>query len=284
MPGWLAVGRETMARFGARGGWMISSHVAMSSMMALFPFLIFLVALAGELASGVADDDLLDLIFGTWPEEIAAPIETELRAVLAQNSGQLMTWGGVFTLFFASNGVNAIRAAMVRAYRGPDPRPFWLQRLICLAFVIAGGIAVLGIAALGLAIPAYLSVIGEALPGLYTGAFMRSVAPYLVTVLLLVGGITACHMWLPPHRRPMAALWPGILLTLALGFVAAQGFAIYVSRFASYSATYAGLAGAMSSLIFLYLMSAILLLGAELNGTLETRRAGPGDGAADSPD
>lgn len=61
---------------------------------------------------------------------------------------------------------------------------------------------------------------------------------------------------------------PGVVLTLLLWGAAGWGFSIYIARFATYSATYAGLAGAMSALIFLYLMSAILILGAEFNGAL----------------
>ena len=62
------------------------------------------------------------------------------------------------------------------------------------------------------------------------------------------------------------------MVTLLLWWAAGTGFALYVSSFASYSATYAGLAGAMAALIFLYLNAAILILGAEINGVLQTDR------------
>jgi len=93
---------------------------------------------------------------------------------------------------------------------------------------------------------------------------------------LIVAAVTASHIWLPVERRSVRQLWPGILVTLVLWAVAAQGFAIYVDRFASYSATYAGLAGAMSALMFLYLVAAILIFGAEFNGSLEHRDAAGG--------
>ena len=63
----------------------------------------------------------------------------------------------------------------------------------------------------------------------------------------------------------------GVILTILLWGLAGAGFSYYLAQFASYNATYAGLAGVMVALIFLYLMSALLILGAEFNGALEKR-------------
>lgn len=48
---------RTVSRFNDRGGWVMSSHVAMSMMLALFPFLLFIVALAGEISGGVPNEN-----------------------------------------------------------------------------------------------------------------------------------------------------------------------------------------------------------------------------------
>jgi membrane protein len=66
----------------------------------------------------------------------------------------------------------------------------------------------------------------------------------------------------------LARLWPGILLTLVLWILVASGFTFYLESFANYTATYAGLAGIMTALIFLYLMAVILIFGAEYNSAL----------------
>jgi membrane protein len=79
--------------------------------------------------------------------------------------------------------------------------------------------------------------------------------------------VFSCHRWLP-GRRQLARIWPGIVLTLVLWIIAASGFSLYLESFASYSRTYAGLAGIMTALIFLYLMAAILIFGAEYNSAL----------------
>lgn len=252
----------------------MSSYVAMSAMLALFPFIMFVVSLAGSLSQPLVVDDLIALIFGTWPPEIADPIEVEIRAVIASSNQGLITIGGVMAIFFASNGTNAVRAAMSRAYRESDPRPFWKQRLVSLVFVVVGAVSLLLIISLGLALPVYLEFVSTATPDLYNALFSNDIPLLLVTGLMVLGGVVACHVWLPYGAHPIRQILPGVVLTIALWFAAAQGFSIYVTKFASYSVTYAGLAGAMGTLIFLNLMSAILIFGAEFNNALvECREA-----------
>ncbi|MFC3118099.1 YihY/virulence factor BrkB family protein [Jhaorihella thermophila] len=140
---------EALRRFNAKGGWVLSSHVAMSIMLALFPFILFVVALGGflsghfDIVTYVEDREALnetaELIFGAWPDAIQAPIVAELRRVLAADNTSLMTVGGLLTLFFASNGVDAVREAMTRAYHDIDTRPYLKTRALCLAFVLLGG-------------------------------------------------------------------------------------------------------------------------------------------------
>jgi membrane protein len=262
---------DALGRFNDKGGWVMSSHVAMSILLALFPFILFVVAMSGTLARGVDVEDLIGLIFGTWPDAIAAPITYELRQVLALSSGGLVTLSGLLTLIFASNGVDAVRAAITTAYCGTDRRPFWKQRLLVLGFVVVGAVVVLAVAILGVAAPLYLRFVSDALPGPLGGLFASGALRNVLTLALLVFGVAACHLWMPQIHRPLSRLWPGIVLTVLGWIVAAQGFALYLSKFALYSATYAGLAGVMTALIFLYLMSAILILGAELNGALVDR-------------
>ncbi|MBE1281901.1 MAG: YihY family inner membrane protein [Rhodobacteraceae bacterium] len=259
-------------RFNGKNGWVMSSHVAMSLMLALFPFVLFTVALSGALAEMVSTDvelqDMVDLVFGSWPDQVAEPIVAELNSVLAASNSRLMTLGGILTLYFASNGVDAVRVAMTQAYRDADPRPFWKARLLCLLFVLAGGAGLLAIAILELALPLYASFLQLAFPEQVQEVFSGDRLSRIFIALTPIGAVLACHIWLPGHRHSLRQILPGVLLTVLMMTLAGWGFAYYIGKFASYSATYAGLAGAMAALIFLYLNAAILILGAEFNGTL----------------
>lgn len=267
---------EAAARFNDKGGWVMSSHVAMSILMAVFPFVLFVVALAGSLSQDIRIDDLIDVLFGSWPSEVADPIAAELRAVLRSSNSRLMTVGGVLAVYFASNGVEAVRVAVTKAYHDTDPRPFWKTRLLSLGLVVAGGALVLIATMVEVVVPLYTNMLNAAVPGQVTSWFTGVGLSWVFILAMPVLGVVACHVLLPGRRHGLAQILPGIVLTLALGALAGWGFSIYIARFATYSATYAGLAGAMSALIFLYLNAAILIFGAEFNGALIDRRAGQG--------
>lgn len=259
---------RALLRFSNNHGFVLSSHVAMSMMLALFPFILFVVALAGAVSRDLDIGELIDLIFGLWPEDIAAPIVQEINAVLNEDSVGLMTIGGVLALYFASNGVDAVRVAVSTAYREHDPRPFWKTRALCVLFVLAGGgLLILGLT-IGIGLPAYLRYAARAVPDQVQGWADSAPVGILFTVAALTFAVSACHIWLPGLRHSFRQIWPGVALTIALWFAAVWAFSIYVASFASYAATYAGLAGAMAALIFLYLIAAIMILGAEFNGVL----------------
>ena len=259
-------------QFNRKNGWVMSSHIAMSMMLALFPFVLFTVALAGTLAKlfsqSVDLDHLVNLVFGNWPEPVATPILAELDAVLATSNTGLITLGAVFALYFASNGVNAVRLAMVQAYHDEDARPYWKVRLLSIGFVILGGIGILIAALFEVILPLYLHYLADFFPALQLTDYVTPGLHGLVAALLPFGAVFLCHLLLPGHMHRLSHILPGTVLTVALWWAAGIGFAFYVGSIAQYSATYAGLAGAMAAMIFLYVNAVILIFGAEFNSAM----------------
>lgn len=260
---WVAI-----TRFDAKDGFVMSSHVAMSLMLALFPFALFTVALAGSLSQDYVTDELIELIFGAWPTDVAGPIVAELRSVLAESGSGVITLGGLLAVFFASNGVMSVRKAMNQAYHDFDSWPFWKTRLLCLGLVVVGGITIMIIAAVEVVLPVYTKLVSEKTDVQVSEWLSVDRLRWTFTVAVPTGAVVLAHLILPTGRHRLRQILPGVLLTLALWAAGGWGFSVYIGQFASYSATYAGLAGAMAALIFLYLCAAILILGAEYNGAL----------------
>src|ERR1051326_1974905 len=105
-------------------GWAMASHVALSALMAIFPFLIFVTALAGFIGDAQLAGTLTDLLFATWPSIVAAPIAAEVHRVVTAANGGLLTVSALVAIYLASNGVAAIRTALNRAYRVVEHRSF----------------------------------------------------------------------------------------------------------------------------------------------------------------
>lgn len=269
---WPAALMTAAGRFNRKNGWVMSSHIAMSMMLALFPFVLFTVALAGTVAGLLSQEveveAMTEQVFSVWPDAVARPILTELKAVLRTSNTQLVTLGGLFALYFASNGVDAVRTAMVQAYHDKDTRPYWRSRALCIALVILGGAGILAVTVFEVIMPLYVRHITKLLPFATVPQGWEQGLRGLLALALPAGAVLAFHVLLPGRVHRIRRILPGAILTLLLWLICGSGFAIYVGSFAQYSATYAGLAGAMAAMIFLYLNAAILILGAEFNGAL----------------
>jgi membrane protein len=253
-------------------GWAMASHVALSALMAVFPFLIFVAAIAGFIGEADLASRVAALLFDTWPKDVAEPIASDVQSVLSHPPSGLLTVSVAITIYLASNGVEAVRTALNRAYRVRETRSFLFLRTQSLLFVVAGAVASLVFAFLGVLGPIIFDWIAryvpEIIPFQTTFLFVR----LLVTGLLLAVVLVSAHLWLPAGRPPGPSLWPGIVITLTLWLVAAFVFGYYLQRFANYAAYYAGLASVVTAIFFMYLVALIMIFGAEFNAALARRR------------
>ena len=125
-------------------GWAIASHIALSTLMALFPFLIVVTALAGFFfGSKELADEAARLLLEAWPKQVAAPIALDIAGVLTSTRGDVLTLGVLFALYFASSGVESLRIGLNRAYNMKEPRSWWLLRLESIVYVLVGAVAIL---------------------------------------------------------------------------------------------------------------------------------------------
>lgn len=269
-----AVVADAVGHLNDDDGWAMASYVALSSLMALFPFLIFVAALAGFIGDLALAQHAANIIFNIWPEQVATPIASQVHDVLTGATPELLTISALVAVYLASNGVEAVRTALNRAYRCSEGRSFIFRRGQSLVFVAVGAVASLVLAFLGVVGPSTFARIAEYLPALvpFEGSF--NIVRIAVTSVVIIVVLVAGHLWLPQSRPPAERLWPGIVATLVLWLIAAQIFAIYLGRFANYAATYAGLASVVTAIFFLYLVALIMIFGAEFNAALGRLRAG----------
>src|SRR4026208_566935 len=91
-------------KFLADDGWAIASHIALSALMSLFPFLILVTSLASFLfGSTPLADEVARILLEIRPTEVASPIASEIRRVLLSTRGDLLTLGVALAIYFASS-------------------------------------------------------------------------------------------------------------------------------------------------------------------------------------
>ena len=268
------IGRDALGHFNSTDGWALASHVALSALLAIFPFLIFATTLAGFLGAERFADTAVHLVFDTWPERIAAPIAREVQNVLTVQRGGLLTVSVLAAAFFASNGIEALRVALNRAYRVEETRSIFTIRLQSLGFIVIATFGIMAISFLLVLAPLAFKLAQQWMPGIEQISVSIGFWRFTIALFVLVAGLFVAHKWLPNGRRSFASLVPGIVLTLAAWMLGAILFASYLETFANYVTTYAGLASLMIALVFLYIIAAIFILGAEVNAaTIRFREA-----------
>ena len=281
---------DALGHFNYDDGWSMASHLAITALMALFPFLIFATTLASFLGAQAFAETAVHLVFDTWPAQIAAPISREVVNVLTVQRGDLLTYGVLLAAFFASNGVEALRTSLNRAYRVVETRSFIFRRVQSLAFVFIATIGFVAISVLLVFAPLIVRLVLANFEGLEpylsenilwrygiaSGALWRLVIASTVIVL----GLIAVHIWLPAGKRRFVDIVPGIIFTLVGWLIGSTVFATYLDNFSSYVTTYAGLASIMVAVVFLYIVSMVFILGGELNAAIsryfEARARVPG--------
>src|SRR6202161_2969168 len=140
-------------RFNADDGWAIASHIALSTLMSMFPFLILITAIAGFIGSTEPADQVARLIIAAWPREVSEGIAGEIHSVLTTARGDVLTVSAVFAVYFTSSGVESLRIGLNRAYGLVEPRPWWLLRLESIGYVLVAAVGLLGVLVLGVAGP-----------------------------------------------------------------------------------------------------------------------------------
>lgn len=263
---------DAVNHFNNDDGWAMASHVALSILMALFPFMIFGTTLASFLGANAYAETASHLIFDTWPESIAAPISREVVNVLTVERGGLLTLSVLAAAFFSANGVEALRVSLNRAYRVAETRSWYVTRIQSLVFVIIAVAVIMAISLLLVLAPLALKLARQYAP--WMDALISAVDNWriLVAALVLVIGLIVSHLWLPSGHRRFVDVLPGVGVTLIAWIAGALMFASYLKEFATYVSTYAGLASIMIALVFLYIVAAIFILGAEINAAILNAR------------
>src|SRR3954468_24060205 len=256
--------------FLADDGWAIASHIALSTLMALFPFLIALTSLAAFVGSKQLADQAVELLLQVWPQQVADSLSSEIHDVLTTTRGDLLTIGAVLALYFAPNGVEALRVALNRAYSVVEPRSWYWLRLESIGYTLVAAFASLAMAFLIVLGPLMLESARRHIPFFVeTNEHFLNVARYSITLSSLIVALFILHAWLPAGRRGFLQILPGIIFTLAASLVSGIVFGQYLTRFANnYVTMYAGLASVIIALVFLYFIAAIFVYGGELNASI----------------
>ena len=245
-------------------------------LFALFPTLLFLTALLGLLPIPKLMDRLLDYVTRMLPGDAASLLTRTLAEVVKGARGSLVSIGVLAALWGAASGMVSIRTALNVAYGAQDRHPWWRQRVDAMALTIWFSLFTL----LALVLLVFGERVGDAVAGaLGVGAvFTRAwnIARWPLILLLALLGITLVYHFAPAVRHRWRWVTPGSVFALIGWLVASYGLRLYVGYLGSYNATYGSIGGVILLMLWLYLSSLTLLVGAEIDAVVRVTQVSAG--------
>ena len=250
---------------------LIAAGIAFYGLLALFPAIAALVALAGLITEPVVVANQLDSLVATLPPSASEIVMGQITSVAGADEGGLgiaALIGLLIAIWSASKGVDTMVTGLNVAYDEEEERGFIKRKLVVLGLTLAllvGLLLGLGVTA---AIPGLLAYLGD-YPLLET---IAQWARWPILLMLAALGITLLYRW-GPSRDPAKWRWltPGSIVATLLWVAGSFAFTFYVENFGSYNETFGTLGGVVILLTWMWLSAFVILLGAELDSEMEAQ-------------
>lgn len=251
----------------------IAAQLAYYFFLALFPALLFLVALASFFPLYNFNDELVRLLGPIAPAEVVRLLQEQLTKLSNNKDAGLLSIGLLMALWSSSAAMVSIIDAMNRAYDIEDSRPWWKRRLVAIG--LTTGLAMFILTSFGLIVagPWLADFLGRTfgLAPLFTSAW--KILQWPVVFLLASTGFALVYYFAPDAEQEWVWITPGALTATVLWLLASLTFRVYVVRFADYEEAYGTLGAIILTLLWFYITGLAMVMGAELNA--EIHRASP---------
>lgn len=242
--------------------------LAFQILFSLFPFIVFLIALLGVLQLSQLFDFLRTQAALIMPHAAMDEVN-KIISEIQQPRGGLLSVGMVLAIWAASSGIRATMDALNVAYDVKERRPAW--KLYLLSILYTFGFAALLVAATALLVTGPVAIewltrwVG--LDGLFAALWVWLRWPAAIAIMCLA--IALVYYVAPNIKQRFRFITPGAVIALGTWIVASLGFNLYLQNFANYGATYGSIGTIIGLLMYFYISSAVMLLGAEVNSVIE---------------
>ena len=247
-----------------------ASSLAYNFMLAIFPATIFLFTLIPYIPIKHFQDNLLSIMGQIMPHDAYTAFENTITEIIKKQNGKLFSFGFLTTLFFATNGVNRLMQAFNKSSLIDETRSYLRRRWVALVLTVVISISLLiavTIMIIGHKILYFLQhqFESKALGWFLVIALLR----WVIVIVIFFVTVSLLYRYGPAHKQRWNFLSPGSILATGLAVLTSLGFTFYINNFASYNKIYGSIGTLIVVMIWLYLNSLIILIGFELNASIE---------------
>lgn len=244
-----------------------AGYLAFLGLLAMFPFLVFMVAIIGFMGQGAVGAEFITSVLDALPQHITAALQPRIEEIVSGPPQGLLTVSILGAIWTASSAVEGLRTILNRAYHVTTPPAYLLRRsLSVVQLMIFTFVMVIGMLLL-VAIPLILRHI-ESWLGLH---FISNHQEewgnllYAGSIAVLFVAVSAIYYTIPNIKQHLISVAPGAIIVVLGWLGAAYLFTLYLSNFDQVNLIYGSLGGIIAALVFFYICNIIFIFGAEFN-------------------
>ena len=247
-----------------------ASALAFNFMLAFFPATIFLFTLIPYIPIKNFQGQLLSLLSTLLPYNAYMAFQATIEDIVRIHNGRFLLLGFVSALYFATNGITNLMQAFNRSSLIIEKRTWLKRRSIALALTVVISVALL--------IAITLMTAGEALISLLKShvqekshfwIYLLTFSRWIIIIAIFFVSISLLYRYGPANKQKWKFLSTGSIMATILAILTSMGFTYYINHFSSYNKVYGSLGGLIILMLWLYLNSLVLLIGFELNASIE---------------
>jgi membrane protein len=261
--------KRTVRETQADNGLGLAAQLAYYFFLALFPALLFVIALASFLPAQDLLGRVVGMLQGVAPEQVIGIIRDQLAKIADGRQGGLLSFGVLAALWSSSAAMVAIIDALNRAYDVEDQRPWWKQRLTAILLTIGVAVFLLASFVLVVAGPQLAELLSARMGLGSVFEWTWKIVQWPLVFALVATAIGLIYYFAPDVEQDFVWITPGSLLATLLWLAGSLAFRFYVVNFGSYNETYGTIGGVMVLMLWLYLSGLSILVGAEANAEIE---------------
>ena len=267
--GWKRIGKRVIKQISADHIPIVSAGVAFYIFLALFPALAAIISIYGLVTDPQQVQQQMTQLASVLPDQ-AQQFLSGILEKIAGKSGKALGWGValsiLLSLWSANKGTKALFKGVNIAYNEDNTRNFFKENGISLLFTLAG--IIIGIICMSLII-GFPAIIGNfGIPDILKTIITWG--RWILLAFIIIFSIAAVYKFAPVRKKPKFrwVSWGAILAT-AFWLIGSWAFSFYVSNFGSFDETYGSIAAVVILMLWFFLTSFLILLGAEINAETE---------------
>jgi len=245
--------------------------IAFSFFMALFPFALFILNLIPYIPITGFQEDFLVFVSESVPPNTYDAIALIIKDILSNSHSGLLSSGFLISIFLQANGLSAILGGFETSKQIEEKRGFFRQYFISLvmslllSFLLITTVVIIIVFEYFLQKTKIQDIFSDNIPLLEIGRYFSVILMILITISILFKfGIR--------QKRKIAFISIGSVFTTILILLSSYVFGIWVVKFSKYNELYGSIGTLLIMMFYIWLNCVILLLGFELNATINKYR------------